>query len=48
LAGIAAGEYHTCAISDAGNGWCWGDNYYYQLGTGLPYDVAPVQVTDFP
>jgi alpha-tubulin suppressor-like RCC1 family protein len=30
---IAAGEYHTCGLSN-GAAYCWGDNEYGALGTG--------------
>jgi alpha-tubulin suppressor-like RCC1 family protein len=29
---IRAGYYHTCAITPFGGGFCWGWNYYGQLG----------------
>ncbi len=31
---IAAGENHACALKSDGTVYCWGDNYYSQLGDG--------------
>lgn len=31
---ISTGLHHTCAIGSNNKIWCWGDNYYGQLGTG--------------
>lgn len=31
---IALGEYHSCALGDAGSVICWGANTYGQLGVG--------------
>ncbi|MSV73275.1 MAG: hypothetical protein F2881_08155, partial [Actinobacteria bacterium] len=33
---IATGSNHTCAISGAGQVYCWGDNSLGQLGSPLP------------
>jgi len=31
---ISLGTFHTCAIDDEDNAWCWGWNQYGQLGDG--------------
>jgi len=31
---VSAGGYHTCAIDDDKNLWCWGRNDYGQVGNG--------------
>ncbi len=44
-ASMVAGSRHTCAISPEGQAWCWGFNFYGQLGDGTTEDRAfPVQV----
>lgn len=46
---IAAGDEHTCALTQAGGAKCWGWNEYGQLGTGI-YRLAwvPEDVVGFP
>jgi len=43
---ISPGLSHTCAVTTAGTGYCWGDNGLSQLGIGssggLYYQPAPV------
>lgn len=31
---ISTGEAHTCALGTDGETWCWGQNFYGQLGEG--------------
>lgn len=34
LAGSSVGGHHACGVGAAGEGYCWGWNYYGQLGQG--------------
>jgi alpha-tubulin suppressor-like RCC1 family protein len=43
---IAAGLYHTCAVTNAGAALCWGDNGYGQLGNNTTTtETVPVAVS---
>lgn len=42
---LDAGEAHTCAVTSAGESWCWGDNEFGQLGDwSLTNRATPVMV----
>ncbi len=42
---VSAGEGHTCGVTKTGAAYCWGSNYYGQLGNGATTDEAtPVAV----
>lgn len=34
VVGIAAGEFHSCAVTSDGKVYCWGSDWYGQLGDG--------------
>jgi alpha-tubulin suppressor-like RCC1 family protein len=40
FAQVAAGIGHTCAVSEAGEAWCWGWNSHGELGQGEADDGA--------
>ena len=45
IVSIAAGEHHTCALTDTGNVKCWGQNTDRQLGDGTTESsLVPVNV----
>jgi alpha-tubulin suppressor-like RCC1 family protein len=42
---VSTGGYHTCAVKTDGSLWCWGWNYYGQLGDGTNTSrTAPVRI----
>ena len=44
-----AGQVATCGIDTDGVAWCWGDNFFHQLGNGTTDDSEnPVQVSANP
>jgi len=46
---VAPGTLHTCALLEAGEVLCWGDNRYGQLGIGEgPDSTVPVTVSGLP
>jgi len=47
LPSVSAGMTHTCAVTTAGDAYCWGQNESGQLGIGFrsPYVASPTRVS---
>ena len=48
---IAAGDKHTCAIAANDTIWCWGYNFFSQLGSSAftdDFSINPIQTTALP
>ncbi len=37
---VAAGDWHSCALRASGQAYCWGDNYYGELGNGTSHSFS--------
>ncbi|MBF0207223.1 MAG: hypothetical protein HQK53_10080 [Oligoflexia bacterium] len=44
----SAGGHHNCVLKSDDSIWCWGDNSYFQLGSGEinPYESTPATIPD--
>jgi alpha-tubulin suppressor-like RCC1 family protein len=49
IARVAAGLFHTCAVTTAGDAYCWGDNRGGQIGAPITTtsSATPLKVTGF-
>ena len=47
IAGISAGDSGACVYTTSGALWCWGDNIYSELGSGVTgnFSTVPVNVS---
>ncbi len=46
FASVSAGYVHDCGVTTAGGAYCWGENYYGELGDGTTTNsTTPVPVT---
>ena len=47
LKSISSGRDHVCVIANNNKTYCWGDNYFGQLGNGTnTASMSPVVVSD--
>ncbi|MDQ3698984.1 MAG: Ig-like domain-containing protein [Gemmatimonadota bacterium] len=42
---LSARGTHTCGVTAGRQAYCWGDNYYFQLGVDSRYQPTPVPVS---
>jgi cysteine-rich repeat protein len=40
LTSVTVGGYFACALAQAGSAWCWGCNYWGELGDGLTHQTC--------
>ncbi|MFO0660582.1 MAG: Ig-like domain-containing protein [Polyangiaceae bacterium] len=45
LASLSGGGSHTCALDSAGKAWCWGWNFFGQIGNGQVLPTTASQST---
>lgn len=42
---VSVADYYSCGVTTGGAAYCWGDNFYGQLGTGTTINsIVPVKV----
>lgn len=47
VTGVSVGQIHSCASTADGRAYCWGDNFYGQIGTASPGNyLLPTPVVD--
>jgi alpha-tubulin suppressor-like RCC1 family protein len=47
LTQLSAGNSHACGVTAKGKAWCWGGNFYGELGDGTKVQrLAPVPVAN--
>jgi hypothetical protein len=44
VSSVPLGGFHTCAVKTDGSLWCWGNNWYGQLGDGGGWKNTPVYI----
>tara|TARA_B100000530_G_scaffold169002_1_gene106611 strand:- start:470 stop:1000 length:531 start_codon:yes stop_codon:yes gene_type:complete len=44
IVGVDCGHQTTCAVDAEGGVWCWGQNYFGQVGNGAAWALEPTKV----